>query len=174
MCKRLFLSLMIISMLMSSFPIGVFAGDGFNYEKIDDQKALFLNNEPVQTPAELGQDPKTKDEANAQIKNLAMPKLYNIKTEYKAIKDGEPVHLFQPYEATVGDDEYTYKDYKGNERKLITDDEKKKIKKDVNLPEIDGYTKPTEKTDINYDYVKNKAKQELPTGNRYEIGRAHV
>lgn len=155
--RRAVVLILTIMMIMTSLPLNVFAGSDFNYDKIPDEKAKFLNKQPAKNPADFGKDPTTKEEANAQIKNSTMPKLYNIKAEYKANKDDELVHLYNPYEATVGDEYYTYKDYEGNAHNVLTEADKKKIKKIVDLPKIDGYTSPTKSTDINYDYVKKYA-----------------
>lgn len=99
--RRAVVLILTIMMIMTSLPLNVFAGSDFNYDKIPDEKAKFLNKKPAKNPADFGKDPTTKEEANAQIKNSAMPMLYNIKAEYKANKDDELVHLYNPYEATV-------------------------------------------------------------------------
>ena len=165
--QRIFIFFLAIVMVITSLPASIFAANDFNYDKISEEKTKFLNKEKASNPAELGDDPKTKEEANAQIKNSEMPRIFDIRAEYKAIKDDESVHLFQPYEATVGDDEYTYKDSKGNTRNVISEKEKNKINKKVNLPDIDGYTKPTEATKFDYDYVKNKGLSGEQKNNRF-------
>ena len=165
--QRIFILFLAIVMVITSLPASIFAANDFNYDNISEEKTKFLNKEKASNPAELGDDPKTKEEANAQIKNSKMPRIFDIRAEYKAKKDDDLVHLFQPYEATVGDDDYTYKDSKGNTRNVISEAEKNKINKKVDLPDIDGYTKPTPTTIINYDYVKNKAVVGKNNGSRY-------
>ena len=165
--KKALVLLVTTLMIMTSLPFNAFAGNDFNYEKIPDEKAKFLNKEKASNPAELGDDPTTKEEANAQIKNSEMPRIFDIRAEYKAKKDDALVHLFQPYEATVGDDDYTYKDSKGNTRNVISEEEKNKINQKVDLPDIDGYTKPTEATNFDYDYVKNKGLSGKQKDNRF-------
>ena len=165
--QRIFILFLAIVMVITSLPASIFAANDFNYDNISEEKTKFLNKEKASNPAELGDDPKTKEEANAQIKNSKMPRIFDIRAEYKAKKDDGLVHLFQPYEATVGDDDYTYKDSKGNTRNVISEAEKNKINKKVDLPDIDGYTKPTPTTIINYDYVKNKALVGKNNGSRY-------
>ena len=124
--KKALVLLVTTLMVMTSLPFSAFAGNDFNYEKIPNEKAKFLNKEKPSKPTELGDDPTTTEEANAQIKNSDMPRVFDIRAEYKAKKDDADVHLFQPYEATVGDDEYTYKDSKGNTRNVISEEEKNK------------------------------------------------
>ena len=165
--KKALVLLVTTLMVMTSLPFSAFAGNDFNYDNISDEKAKFLNKEKPSNPAELGDDPTTTEEANAQIKNVDMPRIFDIRAEYKARKDDALVHLFQPYEATVGDDEYTYKDSKGNTHNVISEEEKNKINKRVDLPEIDGYTKPTEATNFDYDYIKNKGLSGKQKDNRF-------
>ena len=165
--QRIFILFLAIAMVITSLPVSIFAANDFNYGNLQEEKSKFLNKEPAKKPAELGDDPTTTEEANAQIKNADMPRIFDIRAEYKAKKDDGLVHLFQPYEATVGDDDYTYKDSKGNTRNVISEAEKNKINKKVDLPDIDGYTKPTPTTIINYDYVKNKAVVGKNNGSRY-------
>lgn len=142
-------------------------GSGFNYDAIPEEKTKFINQKPVSDPADLGDDPATKEEANEQIKNAKMPNTYHIKVQYMAVKDGEEVPIFQPYEATVGDDEYRYTDNRGTEQPVMSEAEKSKIDKTVNLPDIDGYTRPTEKVQLNYDYIKKKAMEGTKIGTEF-------
>ena len=165
--QRIFIFFLAIVMVITSLPASIFAANDFNYDNISEEKTKFLNKEKASNPAELGDDPTTTEEANAQIKNADMPRIFDIRAEYKAMKDDALVHLFQPYEATVGDDEYTYKDSKGNPRNVISEEEKNKINKQVDLPDIDGYTKPTEATNFDYDYIKNKGLSGKQKDNRF-------
>ena len=165
--QRIFIFFLAIVMVITSLPTSIFAANDFNYGNLQEEKSKFLNKEPAKKPAELGDDPTTTEEANAQIKNADMPRIFDIRAEYKAMKDDALVYLFQPYEATVGDDNYTYKDSKGNTRNVISEEEKNKINKKVDLPDIDGYTQPTEATNFDYDYVKNKALVGKNNGSRY-------
>ncbi|WP_066925007.1 Rib/alpha-like domain-containing protein [Murdochiella massiliensis] len=172
--QRIFIFFLAIVMVITSLPASIFAANDFNYDNISEEKSKFLNKEKASNPAELGDDPTTTEEANAQIKNSEMPRIFDIRAEYKAMKDGADVHLFQPYEATVGDDEYTYKDSKGNPRNVISEEEKNKINKQVDLPDIDGYTKPTPTTIINYDYIKTKARLGNKNGSRYTFLHPYI
>ena len=97
--KKALVLLVTTLMVMTSLPFNAFAGNDFNYDKISEEKTKFLNKEKASNPAELGDDPTTTEEANAQIKNSEMPRIFDIRAEYKAKKDDADVHLFQPYEA---------------------------------------------------------------------------
>lgn len=142
-------------------------GSGFNYDAIPEEKTRFINQKPISDPADLGNDPATKEEANAQLKNAQMPNTYHIKIQYMAAKDGEDVPVFQPYEATVGDAEYRYTDNQGTEQPVMSEEEKSKIKKTVTLPDIDGYTSPTKEIKLTYDYIEEKAIQGTKSGTEY-------
>ena len=142
-------------------------GSDFNYDAIPEEKTKFINQKPISDPADLGDDPATKEEANEQIKNAQMPNTYHIKIQYMAVKDGEEVPIFQPYEATVGDEEYRYTDNRGTEQPVMSEAEKSKIDKTVKLPGIDGYTRPTEEVKLDYDYIKKKAKEGTKSGTEY-------
>lgn len=98
-----------------------------------------------------------------------MPKLYTMRADYKLPRNDEEVIGYQPYIATVGDDEYTYTDFEGNEgQKVLTGEEKSKINKKIDLPDIDGYTSPTPSFTVNYKYIKENAKKGNLDGNEYK------
>lgn len=99
-----------------------------------------------------------------------MPKLYTMRADYKLPRNDEEIIGYQPYIATVGDDEYTYTDFEGNEeQKVLTEAEKSKINKTIDLPGIDGYTAPIGSFTVNYDYIKaNANKKENLDGNEYK------
>ncbi|WP_294795882.1 S-layer homology domain-containing protein [uncultured Fenollaria sp.] len=81
-------------------------------------------------------------------------------------RNDEEIVGFQPYIATVGDDEYTYTDIDGKAGlKVLTDAEKSKIDKKIKLPDIDGYTSPTPSFNVNYDYIKKNADKGNLDGN---------
>ena len=100
--------------------------------------------------------PGANEKAEDFIKNPDMPKLYTIRADYKVKRGDDLVINYQPYIVTVGDIDYTYTDQFGNKNmRVLTEEEKVKINKDINLPNLDGYTKPTEKYNVNYAFVKN-------------------
>lgn len=150
-----FLTLVLVAMmLITSFPVNVFA-EGKNYDKTAITSVQDLNKTPL-TVAQTNGKP-----AEDIIKNPKMPNLYTMRADYKVPRNDEEIVGYQPYIATVGDDEYTYTDLDGNEgQKVLTDEEKSKIKKKINLPDIDGYTSPTPSFTVNYEYIKNNAKKE--------------
>ena len=155
-----FLTLVLAAMmLITSVPVNVFA-ESKNYDKTAITSVQDLNIKPLTVAQTKGKP------AEDIIKNPDMPNLYTMRADYKVPRNDEEVIAYQPYIATVGDDEYTYTDLEGNEgQKVLTDEEKYKIKKKINLPDIDGYTSPTPSFTVNYDYIKNNAKKGKLDGN---------
>ena len=155
-----FLTLVLAAMmLITSVPVNVFA-ESKNYDKTAITSVQDLNKTPL-TVAQTNGKP-----AKDIIKNPDMPKLYTMRADYKVPRNDEEVIAYQPYIATVGDHEYTYTDLDGNEgQKVLTDEEKSKIKKKINLPDIDGYTSPTPSFTVNYEYIKNNAEKGNLDGN---------
>ena len=149
--KKYLTLVLVAMMLITSLPVNMFAAD-YNY----DQKAITsvqdLNKKPLTVAQAMGKP------AEEIIKNPAMPKLYTMRADYKVPRNDEEDIAYQPYIATVGDDEYTYTDLDGKDgQKVLTEAEKDKIKKTINLPDIDGYTSPTPSFTVNYDYIKKNA-----------------
>ena len=155
-----FLTLVLAAMmLITSVPVNVFA-ESKNYDKTAIASVQDLNKTPLTVAQTNGKS------AEDIIKNPDMPKLYTMRADYKVPRNDEEVIAYQPYIATVGDDEYTYTDLDGNEgQKVLTDEEKSKIKKKINLPDIDGYTSPTPSFTVNYKYIKNNAEKGNLDGN---------
>ena len=156
--KKYLTLVLVAMMLITSLPVNMFAAD-YNY----DQKAITsvqdLNKKPLTVAQAMGKP------AEEIIKNPAMPKLYTMRADYKVPRNDEEDIAYQPYIATVGDDEYTYTDFEGNKgQKVLTDEEKSKINKKINLPDIDGYTSPTPSFTVNYDYIKENAKKGIEDG----------
>lgn len=149
--KKILTLVLVAMMLVTSLPVNMFAAD-YNY----DQKAITsvqdLNKKPLTVAQAMGKP------AEEIIKNPAMPKLYTMRADYKVPRNDEEDIAYQPYIATVGDEDYTYTDLDGNAgNRVLTDEEKDKIKKTINLPAIDGYTSPTPSFTVNYDYIKKNA-----------------
>ncbi|WP_070701543.1 hypothetical protein [Peptoniphilus sp. HMSC075B08] len=154
--------LLAFMMLITAFPLQVLAGD-LNYDKTRITSQQDLNKEPVTVMQAGGK------EAEEIVKNPDMPKLYTMRADYKLPRNDEEVIGYQPYIATVGDDEYTYTDFESNEeQKVLTGEEKSKIKKKIDLPDIDGYTAPAESFNVNYDYIKENAKNGNLDVNEYK------
>ena len=157
-----FLTLVLAAMmLITSVPVNVFA-ESKNYDKTAITSVQDLNKKPLTVAQTKGKP------AEDIIKNPDMPKLYTMRADYKVPRNDEEVIAYQPYIATVGDDEYTYTDLDGNEgQKVLTDEEKDKIKKTIKLPDIDGYTSPTPSFTVNYDYIKENAEKGKVDGKEY-------
>ena len=154
--------LLAFMMLITAFPLQALAGE-LDYDKTSITSKQNLNKEPVTIKKAEG---KTAKEI---VKNPDMPKLYTMRADYKLPRNEEEIVGYQPYIATVGDDEYTYTDLDGNEgQKVLTDAEKSKINKKINLPDIDGYTAPTASFTVNYDYIKANAKKGNLDGDEYK------
>ena len=154
--------LLAFMMLITAFPLQSLAAD-LNYDKTTITSQQNLNKEPVTVMQAEGK------KAEEIVKNPKMPKLYTMRADYKLPRNDEEVIGYQPYIATVGDDEYTYTDLDGNgDKKVLTEAEKDKIKKKINLPAIDGYTSPTKSFTVNYDYIKENAKKGNLDGNEYK------
>ncbi|WP_082676816.1 InlB B-repeat-containing protein [Peptoniphilus phoceensis] len=156
--------LLAFMMLITAFPLQALAAD-LDYDKTTITSQQNLNKEPVTIKKAEGKS------AEDIVKNPDMPKLYTMRADYKLPRNDEEVIGYQPYIATVGDDEYTYTDLDDNEdQKVLTEEEKSKIDKIIDLPGIDGYTSPTKSFHVNYDYIKENAKKGNLDVNEY-IGR---
>ena len=151
-----------VMMAFTSLPINVFAED-YNYDRTAITSVQDLNKISLTVAQTKGKP------AEEIIKNPAMPKLYTMRADYKLPRNDEEVIGYQPYIATVGDEDYTYTDLEGNEgQKVLTDEEKLKINKTIDLPAIDGYTSPTKSFTVNYDYIKENDGEGYLDGNEYK------
>ena len=160
--KRGICGLLAFMMLITAFPLQALAAD-LNYDKTKITSQQNLNKEPVTVMQTKGK------KAEEVVKNPDMPKLYTMRADYKLPRNDEQVVGYQPYIATVGDDEYTYTDFEGNEgQKVLTGEEKSKINKTIDLPDIDGYTSPTKSFNVNYNYIKENAKKGNLDVNEYK------
>lgn len=165
--ERLLAFALAIMMLVTSIPLQVMAKD-FDHENIVEEKSNYINNVNDSIPIKPVVLPEGKAAAD-YIKNPNMPKLYTMRADFKVPRNDEEIVGYQPYIATVGDDEYTYTDLEGNEgQKVLTDEEKSNIKKKIKLPDIDGYTSPTKSFTVNYGYIKKNAKKGNLDGNEYK------
>ena len=154
--KRLLAFALAIMMLITAFPLQAMAKD-FDHENIVEEKSNYINNVNDSIPIKPVVLPEGKAAAD-YINNPNMPKLYTMRADFKVPRNDEEIVGYQPYIATVGDDKYTYTDLDGNGgQKVLTDAEKKSISHDVNLPDIDGYTEPTPKFNVNYEYIQKNA-----------------
>ena len=165
--KRLLAFALAIMMLVTSIPLQVMAKD-FDRENIVEEKSNYINNVNDSIPIKPVVLPEGKAAAD-YINDPNMPKLYTMRADFKVPRNDEEIVGYQPYIATVGDDEYTYTDLEGNEgQKVLTDEEKSNIKKKIKLPDIDGYTSPTKSFTVNYGYIKQNAKKGNLDVNEYK------
>lgn len=140
--KRLICFTLAMFMILT-MPLETFAS-GFRYYNIPSEKYNYINDMPVDDAAEFVGDPQTKEEADNEIKDVDPPALYTLRADFKIQRGGDETKINdQPYIATVGEN--------------ATVEEKKKVEKDVYLKDMDGYTTPTPKFHLSYDYIKNRA-----------------
>ena len=164
--ERLLAFALAIMMLVTSIPLQVMATD-FDHENIVEEKSNYINNVNDSIPIKPVVLPEGKAAADYII-NPNMPKLYTMRADFKVPRNDEEIIGYQPYIATVGDDEYTYTDLdSGENKKVLTDAEKKSISNDIKLPDIDGYTAPTPKFNVNYKYIKDNALKGIKDGEDY-------
>ena len=167
-----FIALLIATITMASNIAPVFATDGVGglpkSVSNNDKCPIVAENDIPAKPVKPGEG----ETVESLTKNPDQPNIYTLRTDYlveRGVDDkGEPKYVvnYQPYIASVGE--------------KATDDEKAKVSKTINLPDIPGYNKPkdTNKTEIkdykiNYDIIKNAANNKKNTGNeedgfRYE------
>ena len=159
--KQSVCGLLAVIMLVTALPFQSLAQ--VNYDQTSIKSQQDLNKTPLTVTQAMG---KAAEEI---VKNPAMPKLYTMRADYKVPRNDEEIVGYQPYIATVGDEDYTYTDLDGNGgKKVLTGEEKSNIKKEINLPAIDGYTSPTKSFTVNYDYIKENAKKGNLDGDEYK------
>ena len=138
--RRSLALLMALVMVVTMLPLHAFADD-FLYDNMDKEKSGFINQLEV-APAK----PEEGKAATDLIKNPRMPEIYTLRTDYKVRKNHEWKINYQPYVASVGEN--------------ATPEEKDKVKKTIDIPDLKGYGKPIKTTfDITYDGVVNEAKK---------------
>ena len=118
----------------------------------DDRDDIYIdkiNESIVKKPTELDE---SKD-IEKQLENPKYPNIYTYRWDYKiGVKENgldKDKIIYQPYIASVGEN--------------ASQDERAKVLKTINLPEVEGYNKPKgiesiESYDVTYDFVKNNAK----------------
>ena len=150
--KRGLSGLLVAIMLVTSLPLQSLAAvKNPNYDNLTKDKSEIINDKDV-TPAMLGKN----QTAEGLIKNPDQPAIYTLRTDYK-VQNGDKYRInYQPYIASVGDDEYTYINEKGEKKKVMTLEEKAKVDKIITLPDLAGYEKPNDDYKIDYDTVKKE------------------
>ncbi|MDU6546515.1 InlB B-repeat-containing protein [Anaerococcus vaginalis] len=118
----------------------------------DDRDDIYIdkiNESIVKKPTELDE---SKD-IEKQLENPKYPNIYTYRWDYKiGVKENgldKDKIIYQPYIASVGEN--------------ASAEERAKVLKTINLPEVEGYNKPNkpsgiESYDVTYDFVKNNAK----------------
>ena len=141
--KRLLTLVLAVMMLVTAAPVSLLAETEYNYDNLGSNKSKIVNNEKLPVDVAKLDGKKAED----IIKNPDMPKLYTMRADYKVPRNDEEDIAYQPYIATVGDEN------------VLTKAEKDKINKEINLPYIDGYTSPTKSFTVNYKYIKENAEK---------------
>ena len=135
-----------------------------NYDITPIHKDDYVNkaNKLPVVPAKPGEGVNSKE----YIKDPEKPKLYTVRSDFKVLRGQDEIVSYQPYVATVGDDEYKYKDIDGNEKGVLSDAEKEKINKTLVLPVLDGYTSPTptKNLDVKYSFINDPNKRHEQDG----------
>lgn len=134
-------------LMLVSVPLQAFAEVGekkINYDEnpISDSgfKEGYINNKDIDVKVA-----KPTDGSKKFIEGPDIPDIYTMRSEYRIQRGDSKINNYQPYEASVGAG--------------IKEEDKKKIKQTINLPDFDGYTTPTPSFDVTHDSIVNKAKE---------------
>ena len=150
--KRALTLFLAIVMILTSLPLDVLAQGGqdnptdkkINYDEnpISDSgfKEGYINNKDIDVKVA-----KPKNVSQKFIEGPDIPDIYTMRAEYRIQRGDNQINNYQPYEASVGAG--------------IKEEDKKKIKQTINLPDFDGYTTPTPSFDVTHDSIVNKAKE---------------
>ena len=118
-----------------------------NHEDLTKDKGTIINESKLKVqPAKLENGQTAAD----LIKNPDQPAIYTLRTDYK-VQKGERYEIdYQPYIASVG--------------ARATEDEQKKVNKEITLPDLTGYEKPQDDFKIDYKTIKDAADGKGQTG----------
>lgn len=138
--KRILTLVLAVMMLVTAAPVNLLAQ--LNYDNLSNEEEKIVNNEVPVKPAKPADDETAKD----LIKNPEQPAIYTLRTDYVVNRASGEEKISQPYVASVGE--------------VISDEDKAKINKTIDLPNIPGYTKPAGNNsfDITYQKIIDKAK----------------
>ena len=162
--KRVLTLVLAVMMLVTAAPVNLLAepggasGSKKPYEIVFDDKSVvrmedYLNKSDKDglaiNPAKL----KEGQTAAELIKNPAQPDIYTMRADYKVKRGNDYVINYQPYIVSVGED--------------IPDPDKDKVSKIgwTELPELDGYTKPTPRFNVEYGFIKKEVLNGSQSGN---------
>ena len=138
----------ILTLLLAIILLGTNIALASYTKRDDDSDDIYIdkiNESIVKKPTELDES-KDIDE---QLKNPDYPDIYTYRWDYKiGVKENgldKDKIIFQPYIASVGEN--------------ASPEERAKVLKTINLPEIKGYDKPNDNDsyDVTYDFVKDNA-----------------
>ena len=138
----------ILTLLLAIILLGTNIALASYTKRDDDSDDIYIdkiNESIVKKPTELDES-KDIDE---QLKNPDYPNIYTYRWDYKiGVKENgldKDKIIFQPYIASVGEN--------------ASPEERAKVLKTINLPEIKGYDKPNgiDSYDVTYDFVKKNA-----------------
>ena len=163
--KRVLTLVLAVMMLVTAAPVNLLAepggasGSKKPYEIVFDDKSVvrmedYLNKSDKDglaiNPAKLEKGQTAAD----LIKNPAQPDIYTIRADYKVKRGNDYVINYQPYIVSVGEN--------------IPKTDQDKIQRDIDLPEIDGYTSPTKKFHVDYEFIQKEVKDGFKYGNKGE------
>ena len=153
--KRVLTLVLAVMMLVTAMPVNLLAEPGTtgtqDNKYLDDDYSITYNDKIIRKADYINKvgnlpiEPKKTDNAVEFIKNPDQPAIYTLRADFKVQRGDNEVISYQPYIATVGD--------------KASEEEKKKVDKWVDLPELDGYTAPTPRFHVNYEYIKNNAEK---------------
>ena len=138
----------ILTLLLAIILLGTNIALASYTKRDDDSDDIYIdkiNESIVKKPTELDES-KDIDE---QLKNPDYPDIHTYRWDYKiGVKENgldKDKIIFQPYIASVGEN--------------ASPEERAKVLKKINLPEVEGYNKPNgiESYDVTYDFVKDNA-----------------
>ena len=130
--KRILTLVLAVMMLVTAAPVNLLAQ--LNYDNLSNEEEKIVNNEVPVKPAKPADDETAKD----LIKNPEQPAIYTLRTDYVVNRASGEEKISQPYVASVGE--------------VISDEDKAKINKTIDLPNIPGYTKPAGNNTFNITY----------------------
>lgn len=120
-----------------------------HFEDIENETHRYLNKKNVKVK-EFDKDPETIDEANKQvtggIKDPKDLKTYTTRIDYKISFGDEKIISYQPYIASVGEND-KYTDFKDNTEKTLPT-------KDIKLPDLAGFKAPHDKDTVDFNFIR--------------------
>ncbi|MFQ9997894.1 MAG: InlB B-repeat-containing protein, partial [Anaerococcus obesiensis] len=138
----------ILTLLLAIILLGTNIALASYTKRDDDSDDIYIdkiNESIVKKPTELNEG----EDIEKQLENPKYPDIYTYRWDYKiGVKENgldKDKIIFQPYIASVGEN--------------ASPEEREKVLKTINLPEIKGYDKPNgiDSYDVTYDFVKNNA-----------------